>query len=111
MPLTADLAGQVALVTGASRNIGRAIAETLAANGATVVFTDMRAADAEAAAKESPRAIGLELDVRDESAVERVIADVEGRFGRLDVLVNNAGINTTKRVTIDEFPREEWDKI
>jgi NAD(P)-dependent dehydrogenase (short-subunit alcohol dehydrogenase family) len=111
MPLTADLEGQVALVTGASRNIGKAIAETLAENGASVVFSDMRLADAEAAAGEAPNAIGLELDVRDEAAVEGVIGEIERRFGRLDLVVNNAGINTGKRVTVDEFPREEWDRI
>jgi NAD(P)-dependent dehydrogenase (short-subunit alcohol dehydrogenase family) len=111
MPMTVDLEGQVALVTGAGRNIGRAIAETLAANGATVVFTDARAQDAEAAAAEVPGAIALGLDVRDEEAVERAVATVERRCGKLDLLVNNAGINTGKRVTVDEFPREEWDKI
>jgi NAD(P)-dependent dehydrogenase (short-subunit alcohol dehydrogenase family) len=109
--MTADLEGQVALVTGAGRNIGRAIAETLAGNGATVVFTDTRAAEAEAAAAECPGAFAMELDVRDESAVEKAIAEVERRCGRLDLVVNNAGINTGKRVTVDEFPREEWDKI
>ncbi|MBA2480354.1 MAG: glucose 1-dehydrogenase [Planctomycetes bacterium] len=109
--MTVDLAGQVALVTGAGRNIGRAIAETLGANGATVVFTDMRREDAEAAAASTPGAIGLALDVSDEVAVARVLDEVTARFGRLDLVVNNAGINTAHRVPIDRFPRSEWDRI
>lgn len=111
MGMTVDLSKHVALVTGAGRNIGRAIATTLAANGATVVFTDIRQEDADAAARGIPRAVGMALDVSDETAVERVVLEVATRFGRLDILVNNAGINTAHRVTVDEFPRSEWDKI
>jgi len=111
MPMTVDLTGSIALVTGAGRNIGQSIATTLAASGATVVFTDVRAEDAQAAAAGVPRAEGMALNVADEPAVEAAISTVVARFGRIDILVNNAGINTTQRVAVDEFPRSEWDKI
>lgn len=111
MPMTVDLAGQVALVTGAARNIGRAIAECLAANGATVVFADRDAAETAATASQTRGAIGIAMDVADEAAVEQGIADIQRRFGRLDIVVNNAGVNTAHRTTIDQFPRSEWDRI
>ncbi|MBA3710599.1 MAG: SDR family oxidoreductase [Planctomycetes bacterium] len=109
--MTVDLSGKIALVTGAGRNIGRAIAETLAANGATVVFTDLKLADVEAAAQGVPRAAAMALDVSDEAAAARVVADTIARFGRIDIVVNNAGINTATRVPVDQFPRSEWDRI
>jgi NAD(P)-dependent dehydrogenase (short-subunit alcohol dehydrogenase family) len=107
-----DLSGKVSLVTGAARGIGRAIADRFAANGSRVVYTDVDAAGAVEAAAHLPGAIGLKMDVTrpDEinAVVERVVAD----FGRLDLLVNNAGVNTlNNRVAIDQFPREEWDRI
>ena len=111
MPLTADLTGQIALVTGAGRNIGQSIATTLAANGATVIFSDIRLEDAEASARNIPRAVAMALNVSEEVAVEQVMAAIISRFGRIDILVNNAGINTANRVTTDQFPLNEWEKI
>jgi NAD(P)-dependent dehydrogenase (short-subunit alcohol dehydrogenase family) len=106
-----DLSDRVALVTGAARGIGKAIADTLAANGARVVYTDVNAAGAE----ESARAAGgtaRALDVTDAGQVEAVLDGVVREFGRLDILVNNAGVNTlAHRVTIDQFPPEEWDRL
>src|SRR5262249_19220609 len=107
-----DLTGKVSLVTGAARGIGQAIADRLAANGSRVVYTDVDAAGVKEAAARIPRAFPLRLDVTRADEVNAVIAEVVGTCGRLDVLVNNAGINTLKhRVTIDQFPRDEWDKI
>ena len=107
-----DLSGKVSLVTGAARGIGMAIAERLAANGSTVVFTDVDEAGARQAAARVAGAHGCQLDVTEPDEVEEVVARVARTHGRLDIVVNNAGVNTMDhRVTIDEFPRQEWDRI
>ncbi|HVF09896.1 MAG TPA: 3-oxoacyl-ACP reductase family protein [Abditibacteriaceae bacterium] len=107
-----DLHGKVALVTGAARGIGLAIADALAANGARVVYSDVDFAGAQAAAAQQSGCVAMSLDVTNEAQVEDVIATIARDFGRLDILVNNAGVNTMKhRVTIEKFPREEWDRL
>lgn len=107
-----DLTDRVALVTGAARGIGQAIADRLADNGARVVYTDADAAGVQESASRASGAVALAMDVRDESQVAAVTAEVVRRFGKIDILVNNAGVNTLQhRVTIDQFPREEWDRI
>ncbi len=87
--------GAVALVTGASRGIGRAVAEQLAANGVTVVAQyrrDRAAADALLAALPAGEHVVLPADVSDPDQARRLVAQVVERFGRIDVLVNNAGV-------------------
>ncbi len=107
-----DLEGKVALVTGAARGIGQAIADALAANGARVVYADLDLDAAEASAARSPGALAMHMDVSDESEVERTIPEVVRHCGRLDVLVNNAGVNTlAHRVNLDRFPTAEWERI
>jgi NAD(P)-dependent dehydrogenase (short-subunit alcohol dehydrogenase family) len=107
-----DLSGQIALVTGAARGIGQAIADRLAANGSRVIYTDLVASEAVAAAAKAPNAKGLRMDVTRPDEIETTIAQIVAEFGRLDILVNNAGVNTlAHRVTIDQFPREEWDRL
>jgi NAD(P)-dependent dehydrogenase (short-subunit alcohol dehydrogenase family) len=107
-----DLADRVALVTGAARGIGQAIADLFAANGARVLYSDVDVTTAREAAARSPGCLAVALDVTDAGEVEAVVAAIEREFGRLDILVNNAGVNTlTARVPIDQFPREEWDRI
>jgi 3-oxoacyl-[acyl-carrier protein] reductase len=109
-----ELTGKVALVTGAARGIGLAIADMLAANGARVVYSDVDGDGAAEAARRSPgaRPLARTLDVTDAEAVRKAVDEIVETTGRLDVLVNNAGVNTLKhRVTIDAFPREEWDRI
>lgn len=107
-----DLTERVALVTGAARGIGQAIADRLADNGARVVYTDADAAGVQESASRASGAVALAMDVRDESQVAAVTAEVVRRFGKIDILVNNAGVNTLQhRVTIDQFPRDEWDRI
>jgi NAD(P)-dependent dehydrogenase (short-subunit alcohol dehydrogenase family) len=87
------LAGKVALVTGAARGIGLAIAEAFVAEGATVTLTDIRDDEGRAAAARlGVRASYASLDVRDEGAWDRVVDALLATHGRLDVLVNNAGI-------------------
>lgn len=106
-----DLNGKVALVTGAARGIGKAIADSLAANGARVAYTDISPAVEQAAAG-VPGCAARRLDVTDAADIAAGVEWVRREFGGLDILVNNAGVNTAKhRVTLDQFPRKEWDWI
>lgn len=107
-----DLTGKVSLVTGAARGIGQGIADSLAENGSQVIYTDVDEAGALAAAANSPGAGARGLDVTRTDQIEEVIEWVVATYGRLDVLVNNAGVNTmAHRVDIDQFPRQEWDRL
>lgn len=107
-----DLNGKIALVTGAARGIGLAIADALAANGAQVIYADLDLEPARQAAARHAGCRAVLMNVAEESQVRQVIADIIQMEGRLDILVNNAGINTlAHRVTIEQFPREEWDRI
>jgi NAD(P)-dependent dehydrogenase (short-subunit alcohol dehydrogenase family) len=112
--MEARLSGRVALVTGATGGIGDAVARRLAAEGATVVVTDLDADRCEKLAAEvtgtgGSRAIGLGLDVTDESAWQAVVARVTGELGSLSVLVNNAGI--AAMATVETETRETWDQV
>lgn len=110
--MNVDLSGKVALVTGAARGIGKAIADTLSANGAHTIYADVDLATAEQSAAESPGAEAREMDVTSESQVNAVVAEIVGRHGHLDILVNNAGVNTlAHRVPIDRFPLDEWERL
>jgi len=107
-----NLEGKVALVTGAARGLGRAIAEALAANGARVVYADIDIETARQAAASSPGSLALPMDVTNNAQVEGVVAETVRTFGHLDILVNNAGVNTLHhRVNVDQFPLDEWDRI
>ncbi|MCE9589385.1 MAG: glucose 1-dehydrogenase [Planctomycetes bacterium] len=107
-----ELQNKVALVTGAARGIGRAIADALAESGARVVYADVLADDARAAAAQRAGCVGIAMDVTKEQAVRDAVAAVERDMGTIDILVNNAGVNTTDhRVTIEKFPEQEWDRI
>jgi NAD(P)-dependent dehydrogenase (short-subunit alcohol dehydrogenase family)/DNA-binding FadR family transcriptional regulator len=108
----ADMTGQVAIVTGAGGGIGQAIADRLSECGCTVVYTDINGPAAEQAASRQPRGTGMKMDVTRAAQIRKVIGRVMKAYGRIDVLVNNAGVNTLDhRVTLDRFPREEWDRI
>jgi 2-hydroxycyclohexanecarboxyl-CoA dehydrogenase len=101
---------KVAVVTGAAQGIGRAIAEKLAAEGATVVVTDRNEAGARETADRLPHgALGLHTDVTDRASVAAMVARVRSELGRIDVLVNNAGWDTAEAF-VDSSP-ETWDKI
>ena len=90
-------------MTGATRGIGRAIADCLAANGATVYGADLGLAEA-------PHS--LVMDVTNPAQIAAALAQIEQEQGQLDILVNNAGVNTlAHRVNIDAFPQAEWDRI
>lgn len=106
--------GKVAVVTGAAKGIGRATAELLAREGAKVAATDVEAAALREAVAGIEGVVGTarawELDVTEETAVERVMAEVADHFGRIDVLVNNAGIAGANRPT-HEVTAEEWRRV
>ena len=105
-----DLTGRVALVTGSTRGIGRAIAETLAGCGARVAIVGRDAGKAaEVAAQISPEARGFACDVADVASVTALIAAVETEFGSLDILVNNAGL--TRDNIMLRLKDDDWDAV
>ena len=108
-----DLTGQAALVTGGSRGIGRATALLLARAGADVALTyHTRAGDAETTVREieslGRRAYALGGELADPAVVDRLIAEVERRLGRLDIFVANAGIWPADEVSLAEMPVDRW---
>lgn len=105
-----SLAGKVAIVTGGARGLGLEAARALAAVGAEVVITSRDAETATAAARElGTRALGLPLDVRDRESVTELVARTVDAFGRIDVLVNNAG--TTHRAPLPSLTEAQWDEV
>ena len=111
--MTGSLAGKVALVTGASRGIGRAIALRLGSEGAEVIAAARSAEGAEAVAREieeaGGRARGLALDVADDASVESTAADLLKAHGTIPLLVNNAGI--TRDNLLMRMRKEDWDLV
>ncbi|MDQ6435364.1 SDR family NAD(P)-dependent oxidoreductase [Mesorhizobium sp. LHD-90] len=110
--MRADLSGQVVFITGAAGGIGRATAHRLAANGASIVVADIDADGAGRVAAELPSALAVSMDVRRAEDAKRAVDATLEKFGRIDVLINNAGVNSMKeRVNIDKFSEDEWRRI
>src|SRR5213592_976639 len=112
--MTKKLEGKIALITGGSRGIGAAIAKRLAADGAKVAITYTQGADAAASVvKEIERAGGkaitIQADAADADAVKAAVEKTVATFGRLDVLVNNAGTAIPKK--FEEATLEEMDRV
>lgn len=103
------LDGQVAVVTGGARGIGRATAEALVAAGAHAVVVDRDLEEANKAAAEIGNAEAQAMDVTSESDVDRFFDTLAGRTGRIDILVNNAGASIRKPSV--ELTRAEWDAV
>jgi NAD(P)-dependent dehydrogenase (short-subunit alcohol dehydrogenase family) len=114
MAISMSLEGQVALVTGAGKGIGKATALTLAAAGADVALCARTQSDVDAVASSiramGRKALALSCDVAEEDQVKTVIAKTLETFGHLDVLVNNAGISGGMTHLVD-FDMAEWDRI
>jgi 3-oxoacyl-[acyl-carrier protein] reductase len=108
-----SLINQVALVTGASRGIGAAIAQELGKQGATVIGTATSAGGAEninAALKSAGiTGMGIALDVNDAAQIDSVLAEITSKFGEVSILVNNAGI--TRDTLLMRMKAEDWDAV
>lgn len=108
-----DLTGRVAIVTGTSRGLGQYFALALAKSGADLVLTSRKReslARFESEIKElGRRAVSLELDVRDQQSIERMVSGAEEAFGQLDILVNNAGCNVRKPAL--DVTWDDWNLI
>ncbi len=109
-----QLEGKVALVTGASRGIGRAIALDFAAHGADVVVNYANRLDAAEAVSDTIRDMGrqalpLQADVAEAAAVARMVAEATETLGPIDILVNNATLHRGRRV--EKLPESDWDAV
>src|SRR4029077_2206962 len=107
------LTGRVAIVTGAASGIGKEIALRLAADGAIPVIADLNLDAAEATAKEikakGADAFAVAMNVTDEAQVEKGVADTMAKYGKIDILVSNAGIQIVHPLV--DFPFAEWKKM
>lgn len=107
-----DLADRVVVITGAARGIGRALADTFVSEGATVIAFDLPGADlasfGEPVETGSGRMLHRACDVADTAQIDAAVAAVIARFGRIDVLVNNAGVNALGLV--EELQDDLWDR-
>jgi NAD(P)-dependent dehydrogenase (short-subunit alcohol dehydrogenase family) len=107
--MTNRLEGRFAAVTGAASGNGRAIAEKLLADGATLAAIDLNADALAAVFGDRPDVLQVQANVADEDSLKAGFAQIAEAFGRLDVLVNNAGI--VKFGTFEELSRAEWDQV
>ncbi len=103
------LNGKIAIVTGSGSGIGKAIADKLSKNGATVVIAEFLDEQGKKAEKEIKNSLFIKCDVSSESDVKNLIGSVSDRFGRVDIIVNNAGLQYISKV--EDFPLEKWNQL
>ncbi len=110
-----DLSEKIAIVTGAADGIGRSIAECLCQNGAIVIISDINIEKGEQTAKElGEKAVFIPCDISVPEQVKKLVDKTVAQFSRLDIMVNNAGVNSVRpedRVTIDEYADETWQRM
>lgn len=104
-----DHTGRFAAVTGAGSGNGKAIAEILLEEGASVALLDIAPDSLAETTEKYPEAIAIEADVADPASVSNAAAQIQEKFGRLDLLVNNAGI--VRGTSFEELSVEEWDQV
>ena len=108
-----DLTGQVAVISGGSIGLGRQMAEGLAEMGANLVLCARKKQRCEEAAQalraHGVQTVALECDVKDKSAIQHVVDETLAKFGRLDILINNAGASWG--APVEEMTLEQWDKV
>lgn len=108
--MSGRLEGKTAIVTGGGSGIGRAIAQGLAAEGARVCVSDLNGDRAESVASELPMdSFAVQCDVRDTAAIDSMVDEAVSRLGRLDILINNAGLAARGWVT--NMPDEDWNAV
>jgi NAD(P)-dependent dehydrogenase (short-subunit alcohol dehydrogenase family) len=111
--MIADLSGKTALVTGGSQGIGRAISLVLAEQGADVAIGDINAKNASRVAKEvealGRKALALNLDVTSQQSANGAVADILAAWGRLDILINNAGVANAPGPRSEDDSEADWD--
>lgn len=113
MTITYNYTDRVAVVTGGAQSIGRAVVEKLLAGKAAVAIWDIDETLAQATAAEMKYAgevLALGVDVSDEQAVNAALKKTADRFGRVDILVNSAGVNGLNAKVVD-YPADEWDRV
>ena len=110
-PLGYNLAGKTVFITGGARGIGLETGRIAYGRGASVVLVDLDREQVESAAEGlGERALGLAADVTDRESIEAAMADARQRFGKVDVVVANAGI-TTRIATMRSLPAEDWERV
>lgn len=110
--INVDLSGKVALITGAARGIGKAIAVAFADNGAKVVIADIDIDEAQKTAKEiGPQAVAVKVDLVDPASIEKLFDEAEAACGAtIDILANNAGAQLTLE-PVENMPLDIWNKV
>ncbi|MHB9038009.1 MAG: SDR family NAD(P)-dependent oxidoreductase [Armatimonadota bacterium] len=113
--MTSNLQGKVAIVTGGAQGIGKSIAQELVNNGVNVVIADVKAEEGAATVAELGEMTSFAMcNIADLNQVEELVNGTVKKFGKLDIMVNNAGINTSRqedRVTTDKFPIDVWHRM
>src|SRR5688572_2058387 len=102
--------GKVAFITGGASGLGAAAAQRFADEGAKVAVADVNEEGARALAAKLPEALALKVDTSDAASVERAVAAAVERFGRIDIIFNNAGISG-EQLPIDESSVENWQRV